>query len=493
MRCVFLALCVDVVLAFVGALVGGLLITGPAAPAFSDPNPNSPFKIVALGDSYMSGEGAEQFYAGTDRSGANTCRRSPTAYPVLVSVALNASLVFAACSGAKTTEILALGQEPVVDPKVSGGEPQIEILKRHPDTKVVLVGIGGNDAGFARIAGGCTIGRDCRQNADFWLHALDRDVYPRVLATYERIKATVPHAQVFAVTYPVPVGPKHCNALPIAEAQEAFLRDEFVPRLNQLIKFAALVAQVRFIDLEHALDGSRICEAPGPAAVNILGFGRTSGTGNIDIRDWGHDSFHPNALGHRLMATIVADTLRQFRAGSLPALPDAPPPGITPPPYVPSEIGVPIGPYDFPAGTDCSGDDVVRVITVAAPMGQNHVSLRIEDATPHSTICYHGYKEAWKSTAASSSGELVLGLNTSRPGIGSASEVLYLSTAGVWIKVVVSRIDAAANESSGLGLRSILIIGGLVVLVLAANALGIVLCRRHHARIATPTRIQLSK
>jgi lysophospholipase L1-like esterase len=397
LKCVAVALVLDGALAVVVVVVVGTLISEPTAPPFSDPNPDSPFKIVALGDSYMSGEGAEQFFAGTDRSGVNTCRRAPTAYPLLAAQALKASLVFAACSGATTADILAVGQEPEADPNVSGGEPQIEILKKHPDASVVLVSIGGNDAGFAHIAGGCTIGGDCRRNADFWLRALDRDVYPRLVATYRMVKKAAPRAQDFVVTYPVPVGPKHCNALPIGEAEEAFLRDEFVPRLNLLIKFAALVAQVGVVDLEHALDKNRICEVPGPAAVNVIGLGRTRGD-PIRILDWGHDSFHPNALGHSLMAKIVTGTLQQYVSGSLPPLPDAPPPGITPPPYVPSEIGVPVGPYDFPVGTDCIGDDVARVIPVAAPNGQDHVKVRIADAKPFSRACYHGYKEAWRST-----------------------------------------------------------------------------------------------
>jgi hypothetical protein len=36
--------------------------------------------IVALGDSFMSGEGAEQFYNGTNRRGENECRRAPVGF-----------------------------------------------------------------------------------------------------------------------------------------------------------------------------------------------------------------------------------------------------------------------------------------------------------------------------------------------------------------------------------------------------------------------------
>lgn len=70
-----------------------------------DPNPSSSFKIVALGDSYISGEGAARFFPGTDHPGSNECRRAATAYPYLVAEALGASLTFVACSGARTSHL----------------------------------------------------------------------------------------------------------------------------------------------------------------------------------------------------------------------------------------------------------------------------------------------------------------------------------------------------------------------------------------------------
>jgi hypothetical protein len=45
------------------------LVVAPGDPTFA-----------ALGDSYMSGEGAKQFYEGTNTQGSNECRRAPTAY-----------------------------------------------------------------------------------------------------------------------------------------------------------------------------------------------------------------------------------------------------------------------------------------------------------------------------------------------------------------------------------------------------------------------------
>ncbi len=86
--------------------------------------------IVAFGDSFISGEGAPDFFAGTDQKGAqqNECRRAPTAYPVLIADRIagtsvldedgaemgavegltESSLDFFACSGAKLKDVLAL-------------------------------------------------------------------------------------------------------------------------------------------------------------------------------------------------------------------------------------------------------------------------------------------------------------------------------------------------------------------------------------------------
>jgi hypothetical protein len=62
--------------------------------------------LVALGDSYMSGEGATTFYEGTDEGGGNGCRRSPTAWAALAGQQRPFDgLAFLACSGASTYNV----------------------------------------------------------------------------------------------------------------------------------------------------------------------------------------------------------------------------------------------------------------------------------------------------------------------------------------------------------------------------------------------------
>ena len=95
-----------VIVAAVVALVWAAMPRGvdpdPARVPVEDSN-----VVVAMGDSFMSGEGARQFYEGTNTKGVNECRRAPTAYvPVTVArgnPAVPDRLLSVACSGRRTS------------------------------------------------------------------------------------------------------------------------------------------------------------------------------------------------------------------------------------------------------------------------------------------------------------------------------------------------------------------------------------------------------
>ncbi|MGB3735113.1 MAG: hypothetical protein WA964_09180 [Ilumatobacter sp.] len=104
--------------------------------------------LVALGDSFISGEGAPDFFEGTDQKGpvSNQCRRAPTAYPALIAsgstgdgTALDAltepGLDFYACSGAKLRDVLALcADNPALD-------AENEAAREIDDTDIDVAGI----------------------------------------------------------------------------------------------------------------------------------------------------------------------------------------------------------------------------------------------------------------------------------------------------------------------------------------------------------------
>ncbi|WP_106618961.1 SGNH/GDSL hydrolase family protein [Saccharothrix carnea] len=106
------------------------------------PAPVAP-ELVALGDSYAAGLGA-----GDEAS--DDCRRSPHAHPKLWAERNSASLVFAACAGARTADVV--GQAERITPSAT----------------LVTITVGGNDAGFSDVMTTCTLGGDdeCAQRVD---------------------------------------------------------------------------------------------------------------------------------------------------------------------------------------------------------------------------------------------------------------------------------------------------------------------------------------
>lgn len=138
---------------------------------------------VALGDSYSSGVGAPP----SDLDSA--CQRSSRSYPSLWAAAHHpTSFAFAACSGAKTADVL-----------------NAQIAALQDGTDLVTITIGGNDVGFGPVLQTCTAAksdRTCTAAVDA-AEAFERFVLPRRLArTYAAIRRAAPHAQVIVLGYP---------------------------------------------------------------------------------------------------------------------------------------------------------------------------------------------------------------------------------------------------------------------------------------------------
>ena len=333
MRWLFLAVAL-IAVAFAAIVLLDDVTSDPETLA-ADPNPDSPYRMFALGDSYISGEGADNYLPGTDETGEpgrNLCHRAATAYPHLAARSLGVSLTFVACSGAKTEDVTGVsaggeevgGQYPDAPSDVFGARPQVDVLaeaaagdeERRPD--LVLIGIGGNDAGFAKlgVACGSPVGNcGSPKSADRWLGGLDAVVHPALTRTYARVREAAGNGvPVFAFTYPNPFGPEFCDDLfGVIEPEMTFIRDRFLPQLNRTVESAARAAGVRVIDLSHALDGHRFCDGPlSAAAINFVKLGRTRGA-QIDPRSLHRGSLHPSPLGHRLIEAEVMAELRAAR------------------------------------------------------------------------------------------------------------------------------------------------------------------------------------
>jgi lysophospholipase L1-like esterase len=138
---------------------------------------------VALGDSYASGVGS-----GSYTSASGSCLRSTKAYPQLwTNTHAPASFVFAACSGAKTTDVTA---------------NQLSAL--NAGTSLVSITIGGNDVGFAHVMEDCVIyGTTTCVNEVNAAENTARNQLPGWLNTvYNAIRSHAPNARVVVVDYP---------------------------------------------------------------------------------------------------------------------------------------------------------------------------------------------------------------------------------------------------------------------------------------------------
>jgi lysophospholipase L1-like esterase len=250
---------------------------------------------VALGDSYTSGPGIPD-----ERPDAGTCDRSDGNYPSLVAEALRpAAFADVSCSGAVTGDVTgARGSTP----------PQVDALG--PDTTLVTLGVGGNDAGFAPAVVTCVVlglidskGAPC--NAHFTSGGTDRlaaeidAVAPKVGAVLAEVRERAPRATVLVVGYPslLPESKERCAVdQPIAAGDMPYLRS-INQRLNKVLADQAAAAGATFVDTFTSSVGHDACQEPGTRFVEgILGV-----EGAIPV--------HPNALGMRDMADQVLAAL----------------------------------------------------------------------------------------------------------------------------------------------------------------------------------------
>jgi lysophospholipase L1-like esterase len=248
------------------ALVG-MVVTVPTAAA-STAAASQAVGYVALGDSYSSGVGAPPY----DLDPA--CQRSSRSYPPLWAVEHHpASFDFAACSGAKTADVLAT---------------QISALQRSTD--LVTITIGGNDAGFGPVLQTCTVAtsdRTCAAAVDA-AEAFEWSVLPgRLARTYAAIRRAAPHARVIVLGYP--------RLFDLAPA----CTDPHVPNLNRRRKLN------RGADVLNDVIHQTVSRQSGFSYTDVRD--RFTGHGVCSADPWINDPsvptlvgpYHPNQAGYR--------------------------------------------------------------------------------------------------------------------------------------------------------------------------------------------------
>ncbi|MEV5412545.1 SGNH/GDSL hydrolase family protein [Thermopolyspora sp. NPDC052614] len=257
-------------------------------------------RYVALGDSYAAGPGIPHL-----RITSGLCGRSTNNYPTLVAAELAPSaFTDVSCSGAETHHMTT---------RQHNNPPQYDALK--PDTRVVTITIGGNDADFFKILAACAVGgvlvpdgSPCKKkytkNGTDALDARIAAAMPKVAGVLQGIHERAPQAVVFLVGYPavLPDAKDKCAMdIPLARGDVPYLNAK-IQRFNQSLAAQATANGAIFVDTYTPSIGHEACQTSGTRWIE----GIEGVQGAIPI--------HPNARG---MAGMAAAVLAAMRAAAI--------------------------------------------------------------------------------------------------------------------------------------------------------------------------------
>ncbi|MFG2940467.1 SGNH/GDSL hydrolase family protein [Streptomyces sp. NPDC048282] len=232
--------------------------------------PKGPY--VALGDSYTAGPGIP------GRHGRPAgCERSDRNYPALVAAGLglrSAEFRDVSCSGAVTADLSAAQS-------TDDGANPAQLSALTASTRLVTLGIGGNDIGFAsllttcvkdgvkyqleeRIMSGAADRAPCRgryvSDGTDEIEGRISTVGGRLSGVLDDIRRRAPEARVYVVGYPaiLPAEGTDCAALGLAPGDVGFLR-ETEHRLNAVLRQRARAAGAGYVDTYTPSAGRDAC------------------------------------------------------------------------------------------------------------------------------------------------------------------------------------------------------------------------------------------
>lgn len=306
-------------LVLLGALLGWVLVDRVESPVVAE-NPEG--TIVVLGDSFVAGQGAENYleYTNSQDTGGNMCRRSATSFAYLIAAEFNRTVANYSCSGAKTHEVTGVVDSESPDTRlVSNGQQQLRDLSDGrfrsdlDDVDLVLVSLGGNGAEFSTAVVACFLPSNCTDKSREFLH-LATTVEERLVSTYNEIEGTFPDntPAIVVIPYPSYIGADACGRA--LDEDEVAFANVFIDTLNSSIRSAtkALGDKVLYFDaIDEAYGNHALCDAePGANLINLL-----PPAGPILDRliptNWHEGSAHPNELGHACTAAVLADWIAE--------------------------------------------------------------------------------------------------------------------------------------------------------------------------------------
>jgi hypothetical protein len=275
--------------------VAGLLVVVTATAGLTACDPPVPDTYVALGDSYTAGP-----LIPNQSTNPLGCLRSDKNYPHLTSPKIKAAkFVDVSCSGA-TTKSMYSAQNVTPGP---ANPPQLDAVNEN--TKVVTIGIGGNDIGFTDIVKNCAVqnpfGSGCKGD---YVHDGQDDLRNRIDALGPKIgkllrdvKAKGTQAQLFLVGYPtiLPETGNGCYPLvPILPNDVVYLRG-IEHYLNAMLKAQAGLNHTHFVDTATSSIGHDACAG----SKWVEGIIPTSVAAPV----------HPNANGMKNTAAVVTGVI----------------------------------------------------------------------------------------------------------------------------------------------------------------------------------------
>ncbi len=239
-------------------------------------------RYVAIGSSFAAGQGIPEQ--------GPTCGRSTNNYPSIVAQALELELVDVSCGAATLGNLLDQPQ----------GDAPAQVEAVTPDTDLVTITAGGNDASYSLTTLLCGTQPDpCLAGIDTAsIDAALVDLPNRFQALAAAIRDRAPEATILLVTYPdvVPVEGADCAALGL-DADEAAYIDGLGDRLDEAFRAAAEASDVVLVDVYEASAGHGPCAGDADRWVSGV--------------DGGTESFgyHPTRVGHRAVADLIVAEL----------------------------------------------------------------------------------------------------------------------------------------------------------------------------------------
>jgi lysophospholipase L1-like esterase len=271
---------------------------------------------VALGDSFSSGDGADDYLSGTGFSGSE-CLRSANAYPEAVDSGLgntepnkkgSTTFVFSACTGAVIQDFT----KPQVTLSKQTVPAQLDSLNGAASSVgLVTFTIGGNDALFGQVMQYCATRKaeqpSCQEHSEKAVNAALATIQPKLTTLYQQVKAKpslATNAQVLVLGYPrfFPATPPASCATgdPFHTFQQPDMTwiNSVIKEFDGKVAAAATAAGITYVDGYSAFAGHELCtDEPYFHKATFL-----------------HDhveSFHPTVAGQKAFAGLIQAALKK--------------------------------------------------------------------------------------------------------------------------------------------------------------------------------------